>query len=155
MAIRSLFGYVRWIHRESLIPIDKTVSNQYLIITISFPDTLKLPGLSSAFIFTLICSSFAESLTMLSQIEISCLSGAIDLLSELTTSFEQSDTYSVPKKGERNDGKNVGPTSTKNWEASGLSLGKQEIQPELYKVFFIRGTGHTTKNDSQNIEINQ
>ena len=65
---------------------------------------------------------------MLSQIESSCLSGAIDLLSELTTSLEQSDTYSVTRKGKRDDLKKVGPTSPENWQASGSSLGKQEIQ---------------------------
>ncbi|KAI6645812.1 Kazrin isoform X5 [Oopsacas minuta] len=105
---------------------------------------------------------------MLSQSQSLCLSDAIDLLTELTSSLKQSDTSThehVSRRENSLEERKSGPTSPERWEvpfssSSSSHLGRQEresLHTSLIHVksLLLEEKDRQLNTESQNIKINQ
>ena len=97
---------------------------------------------------------------MLSQSQSLCLSDAIDLLTELTSSLKQSDTAnSLSRVGRREtvDGKKTGPTSPEQWDPSAPPLDRESLISSLTQVksLLLEEREKQHKNEAQHLKINQ
>ena len=101
---------------------------------------------------------------MLSQSQSLCLSDAIDLLTELSSTLEQSDTgtFSLPRVSRREtvDGTDTGPTSPEYWEAPATSAERQERDSLIKSLTHVKSLlqeerEKQKKNEAQHLKINQ